>query len=234
MPRNTELADSSGDEGRRGWLAKRRRVVEHRWDTKHAPTYDEEWSDIDSTHREIIERLLESLPVTSRILDAACGTGKYWPLILGRGHRVLGTDQSRGMLERARAKFPDIPTERVALQELGFHEEFQAALCIDSIQMVPPEDWPRVLGNLRDALVPGGGLYLTLEVADAEDLEAAYSNGRAMGLPIVPGEVTDHGGYHYHPSPDQVVAWLEGAGLSIDADVSGDNFLHYLVTWHPS
>ena len=82
----------------------------------------------------------------------ACGTGKYFAMVLDAGRRVVGTDQSTGMLARARARFPAVPLERVGLQELDFEAEFDAVMCIDAMENVPPEDWPTVVGNLRRAL----------------------------------------------------------------------------------
>src|SRR5215217_6460794 len=96
-------------------------------------------------------------------LDAACGTGKYFAMVQDAGRRVVGTDQSTGMLGRARARFPAVPLERVGLQELDFAAEFDAVMCVDAMENVPPEDWPKVVGNLARALRPGGQLYLTVE-----------------------------------------------------------------------
>ena len=76
------------------------------------------------------------------MLDAACGTGKYFGMVLEAGRRVVGNDQSAGMLARARARFPAVPLERVGLQELAFNGEFDAVMCIDAMENVPPEDWP--------------------------------------------------------------------------------------------
>ena len=52
------------------------------------------------------------------MLDAACGTGKYFAMVTDGGRRVVGTDQSTGMLGRARARFPAVPLERLGLREL--------------------------------------------------------------------------------------------------------------------
>jgi hypothetical protein len=40
------------------------------------------------------------------VLDAACGTGKYWPALLAAGLQVTGVDQSAGMLAQASRKHP--------------------------------------------------------------------------------------------------------------------------------
>ena len=96
--------------------------------------------------------MIDRCPQNGRILDAACGTGKYFALVLDSGRQVLGIDQSAGMLSVARAKHPDVPTQKVGLQEM----DFDAAFCVDAMENVFPEDWAPVLSNLRRAVRPGG------------------------------------------------------------------------------
>ena len=217
---------------REEWLGERRRVTTERFDTLHAATYDQqEWAVIGPTHRRFVDQLIESCPPGGRILDAACGTGKYFGMVLDAGRRVVGTDQSAGMLAQARAKHPEVPTETVGLQELAFDGEFDAVMCVDAMENVFPEDWPPVLANLRRALRPGGHLYLTVELIDEQELERAFAEAVASGLPVVRGEHTSRGGgYHYYPLLEQVAAWVRDAGLEpVDSGV-GDDYYHLLAS----
>ena len=43
------------------------------------------------------------------------------------------------------------------------------------MENVPPEDWPTVLANLRDAARPGGVLYLTVEELTDRSVEPCIS-----------------------------------------------------------
>ena len=219
---------------RTAWLRERRQTAEERHDAIHAFTYDDQYGEIDPTHRRFVTDLLERCPAGGTVLDAACGTGKYFAMVLDSGRRVVGTDQSTGMLARARARFPAVPLERVGLQELAFDAEFDAVICIDAMENVPPEDWPRVAGNLRRAVRPGGQVYLTVEEPNQADLERAQADATASGLPVVPGEMTAEGaGYHYYPSRDQIAGWLAGAGLQVEAQEyspgDGYGYLHLLT-----
>lgn len=45
---------------------------------------------------------------------------------MASGRTVIGTDQLEGVLEVARAAHPDVPTGRMALQDLAFDETFDA------------------------------------------------------------------------------------------------------------
>lgn len=101
-------------------------MAELRYDTMFAAQYDERWGRVDPTHARMVARFLELCGEGAAILDAACGTGKYWEMVLARGCRVVGVDQSVQMLRRATEKFPGVPVRKLALQELDFHREFAA------------------------------------------------------------------------------------------------------------
>ena len=224
---------------RPAWLREQRRLTEEQDDTIYAPIYDENWSAVDPTHRRVFGRFLNLCPPHGYILDAACGTGKYWPLILASGRTVLGADQSRGMLARAHDKFPDVPVEQVGLQEMRYREAFDGAVCMDALEMVPPEDWPLVLDNLHRAVKPAGYVYFTVEIAAEEDLQNAYAKGRRSGLPVVYGEWAEEGGYHgewaqegfyhYYPAIEQVEEWVLRAHFHPIEDTAGDEYHHFLV-----
>jgi SAM-dependent methyltransferase len=219
---------------RRTWLAERRRTAEERHDAIHAFTYDEQYGEIGPVHRRFVADLLERCPPGGTVLDAACGTGKYFGMVLDAGRRVVGTDQSTGMLARARARHPQVPLERVGLQELAFAAEFDAVMCIDAMENIPPEDWPLVVANLRRALAPGGHLYLTVEQVDDEELDRVLADAVARDLPVVRGEEAGKdAGYHFYPSREQVGDWLEEGMLAVVAEgwTAGDGYgyLHLLV-----
>jgi ubiquinone/menaquinone biosynthesis C-methylase UbiE len=215
---------------RAAWLSEKRRVAEERMDTLFAPIYDDHWGGtIEPSHSAMLDDLLERLPPGGHVLDAACGTGKYWVRILASGRAVVGTDRSAGMLDRARQKYPSVPTERLNLQEIAYAGEFESIICIDSLELVPPEHWPTVLGNLRRALRPGGLLYFTVELIAPDLLQASQESARAQGLPIVPGEYAHEEGYHYYPDLDQVRTWTHDAGFAILEERTGDDYQHFLA-----
>jgi SAM-dependent methyltransferase len=158
------------------------------------------------------------------VLDAACGTGKYFPMVLASGRRLLGVDHAGVYLAVAAAKFPGVPTDKHDLQELPYQGEFDGVLCVDAMEFVPPEDWPVVLERFRRALHPGGWLYLTVELAPDDQVRAANQAARRAGLPVVDGEVIwdePDGYYHHYPAMRQVRAWLADAGFAIAEEAEG-------------
>jgi hypothetical protein len=99
-------------------------------------------------------------------------------------------------------------------------------------------------------LKPGGVLYVTLDLADANQLQAAYQRAKARGLlvvlgevvdeleaayekslgvPLVPGQLADKAVYHYYPGVEQVRIWIGQAGLAIEVEGTGDGYEHFVV-----
>ena len=204
---------------RKEWLAERRAAVRAQYD-EEAPSYDEEAVYPVPLHAAFVSRLLETCPAGGRVLDAPCGTGKYFAQVAASGRRVVGVDQSAGMLAQARAKAIAESVQQIGLQELPFKAEFDGAMTIDGMENVPPEDWPLVLANLRRALRPGGHLYLTVEEIEEAEIADALEKQSAQGLPTVHGEVIegDTAGYHFYPGRNQALTWLAESGLELVAE----------------
>ena len=204
------------------------------------------------THREYLQKFLGRLPPRSTLLSAACGAGRYDAMLLEAGHSVLGIDQSEGMLARAREHFPEVQYKKMGLQEIDFREAFDGIICMDAMEHVCPEDWPEILRGFQEALKPGGVSYFTADLGEGDDLEAAYERAKALGLPAVFGEVADKvdeayeqmkalgtvavpdeladaAVYHYHPSLEQVRAWIGQAGLAIEEEGTGNGYEHFVV-----
>jgi SAM-dependent methyltransferase len=208
---------------RTAWLRQLRRVDERQEDAL-AGDFDAQWGEIEPMHHRFVERFLSRLPPDGRVLDAACGTGKYFPMVLASGRRLVGVDHAGALLANAAAKFPQVPTAQRDLQDLPYQGEFDGVLCVDAMEFVPPEDWPPVLERFHKALRPGGWLYLTVELAPADRVRAANQAARRRGLPVVEGEVIwegPDGYYHHYPSMQQVRGWLGNLGFSIDEEAEG-------------
>jgi len=135
------------------------------------------------------------------------------------------------MLSRVRERFPNVQVEKVGLQEISRQEEFDGAICMDAMEHVSPEDWELILGNFYRALKPKGYLYFTVEIADENEIEAAFKRGQQAGIPIVYGEIPDeeNGVYHYYPSLPQVREWINEAGFRLIEETFGDLYQHFLA-----
>jgi SAM-dependent methyltransferase len=208
---------------RTAWLPELRRVNERQEDAL-AGDFDAYWGEIEPLHHSFVGRFLSRLPPGGRVLDAACGTGKYFSMVLASGRRLLGVDHAGVLLAVAATKFPQVPTQQHDLQELPYRVAFDGVLCVDAMEFVPPEDWPSVLEGFHQALRPGGWLYLTVELAPGDRVRAANQAARQRGLPVVEGEVIwegPDGYYHHYPSMGQVRTWLAAAGFAIQEEAEG-------------
>jgi SAM-dependent methyltransferase len=209
---------------REAWVRSLRRVNELQEDAL-APVFDERWGEIEDGHRAFVERFLSLLPPDGRVLDAACGTGKYFSIVLDSGRSLCGFDHSGAYLAQARAKYPSVATKKHDLQNLPYANEFDGVMCVDAMEFVPPEDWPGILTRFRRALRPEGWLYLTVELAPEAQLQALNDAARRSGHPVVEREVLGDEPegllYHHYPAMAQVRKWLTAAGFAIEEDVEG-------------
>lgn len=202
---------------RQVWLAERRAALVDVYDAEAAAYGDgpQPWD----MRRAWVARMLGLIPPGGTVLDAPCGTGKYFAMLAAAGHRVAGADQSAGMLARARARARGIAfsLQRTSLQDLAYAGRFDAVLTIEAMQHIPPEDWPGVLANLRRAVRPGGLVYLTVQDLHQHHIQRAFETLRTRGLPAVRGELAegDTPGYRYFADCDRAVAWFGQQGLAI-------------------
>jgi 2-polyprenyl-3-methyl-5-hydroxy-6-metoxy-1,4-benzoquinol methylase len=162
------VSEEVSPEGRRAFITERRRASVYRFDTLHSPDYDENWGAISASHAAFVARLTAVIRPGGEVLDAACGTGKYWPALLAAGLRITGVDQSAGMLAQARRKHPGVQARVLALQDLAGAADllgrFDGLLCVDALENVAPEDWPLAVAGLAAAMKPGTPAYVTVEV----------------------------------------------------------------------
>lgn len=63
---------------------------------RRGSTYDDGYDPITIFHRRFVDRLIETTPEGGTLLDAPCGTGPYFDMILAAGRQVVGADQSAG------------------------------------------------------------------------------------------------------------------------------------------
>lgn len=116
-----------------------------------------------------------ALPAGARVLDLGCGTGlPTAKQLTDAGLRVTGVDFSSGMLARARAHVPDA---EFVLADIGDLAEdgplasgaFAAAAAFFTLLMLPRREIPPTLRAIRELLVPGGLLALSMVEADVDD-----------------------------------------------------------------
>lgn len=220
----------SVNQERLDWLLDKRVEVVDRYDRVFASDYDLRFPKLGETHAEFVRMIANTLDEDSWVLDVGCGTGKHWRAIFVSGARIIGVDNSAQMLQRAKEKYPYVTTHLQSAQELDVSEKFDAVMFVDVFELVPPEDWPVVLSNLRSAVSVGGMLYFTVPERPAEaELEQSLHLSRQRGIPAVMGELAHGLSYEFFPTDEQIESWLGETTFVLTKSQTGDGYRHYLV-----
>ena len=170
------LLSSDAPEARRARVAEIRGLVETGGGAElDAPVYGAEhdvaggyrlWSEtydaplrLFGLEEPVMHRLFASLP-SSRVLDAACGTGRHSAYLAGRGHRIVGVDRSPEMLEQARQKIPAGDFREGDLDALPLDaESVDAVVCALALVHLP--DVTAAVGELARVVRPGGRVIVS-------------------------------------------------------------------------
>ena len=128
-------------------------------------------------------RLLRQISPTSRVLDAACGTGVDSAALARRGFTVWAADGSEGMVAAAAARFQ---REHLAIPLLHSNwadlpaatgERFDAVLCVGNslVHAAGRDAMVRALTGLRQMARPGGHV-----VVDSRNWEKLHADRRIV------------------------------------------------------
>lgn len=173
--------------------------------------YDDQWQALAATGADVHGEagLVAALVGPSgRVLDAGCGTGRVAIELARRGYGTVGIDVDPALLDRARAKAPDLDWELgdlATLPDTTAPGPFAAAVLAGNVMIfVARGTEAAVLANVSARLAPGGlaiaGFQLTGRLALADYDAAAVAAG------LVPVErfatwdrqpFTGHGGGDY-------------------------------------
>ena len=120
-----------------------------------AETYDTTPNAVVRFDERITPRDVEPRP-GERILDAGCGTGRYFPKLIAARSRVTGMDFSAGMLRVARQNHPAVPLVVAELQRSWPFPDgtFDAVLC--ALVGEHLDDLAIVFEEMHRVLVPSG------------------------------------------------------------------------------
>jgi SAM-dependent methyltransferase len=106
-----------------------------------------------------LERLALNLGLVGRrVLDIACGTGKSFLPLLGRGYEVSACDISPAMVHQARLKAPEADVFVADMRSLGSVGSFDLVTCLDDAlnYLTDEEEMLMALRGVRENLAPCG------------------------------------------------------------------------------
>lgn len=126
---------------------------------RNADRFEEGTRDHDVSQN--LDALIAALPgpPPQRILELGCGPGRDLLAFTARGHTPIGLDGCARFVEMARAATGCEVWHQDFLALALPAAHFDGVFANASLFHVPGAHLPRVLGELRDTLVPGGALF---------------------------------------------------------------------------
>ena len=127
-------------------------------------TIAEEYSCARTTPWPEVLEFVDKLPPRSTVLDAGCGRGRHTTRLVERGHRVVGVDASRKLLEIAHRQLASAGFGLGDVCRLPFHDEtFTAAIVVAVIHHLASErDRIQALREVARVLRPGSSALVTV------------------------------------------------------------------------
>jgi len=125
----------------------------------------------------------------SSILDVGCGTGHHTALLSQKGYNVIGIDNSKDMILRARQNYPNYNFEvgNVLNNDIFAPNKFTHILCL-YFTIYYIEDKDIFFKNVYNWLLPGG--YFIIHLVDRERFDPILPPGNPIML-ISPQKYSD-------------------------------------------
>jgi SAM-dependent methyltransferase len=162
----TVMSNEPGSEVSPRWVTWRQKV--------DLDEYDQRWEAMvergEQVHGEMdfVDRCLHG--AKADILDAGCGTGRLAIEASSRGHRCVGVDLDRDMIERARVKAPHITWLHADLAEIHLEQSFDVVVMAGNIPLFcAPGTQQAIIKSLASHLRPGGLLICGFSIEKRRD-----------------------------------------------------------------
>ncbi len=145
-----------------------------------------------------------------RVLELGCGAGNIAGWLVDRGFDVTGIDISPTAIAWATERA--IPGARFMIGDLVANIPGEFDLVIDGhcLHCIIGDDRARLLANVRDALVPGGSLFVATMCG-----EITLPALRACFDPVTRCQVVDGVARRFIGDADELLAELRAAGFDI-------------------
>ncbi|HEX3984464.1 MAG TPA: class I SAM-dependent methyltransferase [Acidisoma sp.] len=118
-----------------------------------------------------LQALVRRYFTTGPTADIGCGSGRDAAWLAAEGFPTTGFDASAGLLAEAARRHPDVTFRQAELPDLAGIAEgsFTNVLCETVIMHLPREAIAPAVARMVALLAPGGVLYLSWRVTEAED-----------------------------------------------------------------
>ena len=160
------------------------------------------------------DRLLtvSDLPVSGRVLDAGCGSGRFSRYFSGRGYQVAALDISAEMLRTARERDPNACYLQADIDALPVRAQSFDVIW-SNLALQWSADLRKALGQLCLALNPGGSLrFSTVAAGSLPEVNQAWQavdNTTHVNRFLSVAEITRAAeGYNIRLHSEQIILWF--------------------------
>ncbi|MEV0780381.1 class I SAM-dependent methyltransferase [Streptomyces sp. NPDC050433] len=134
------------------------------------------------TEREELRRLLtvvDELPIGGDVLELACGTGRWTPMLAARARSVTAVDVAAEVLALARARtpFPHVHFLQADVFEWQPPRRYDTVFFAFWLSHVPPARLPDFWNTVASMLAPGGRAVFVDDGPDAVASEEVLAEG---------------------------------------------------------
>lgn len=151
---------------------------------------------IDADMSLLHNQFLARLPTGGSILDAGCGAGRDLKVFIDRGYQACGIDASTSLVEIAK-QYSGANCTVGRIEEIADISRFDGIWACASLLHLPKVDIELVLHRFRNALVPGGTLFASVQEGVGE-------------------QTAPDGRFFAHYQLDEFAKAVEAADFSVD------------------
>lgn len=142
------------------------------------------------------------------VADLGCGPGHITAHLQQLGVSAFGIDLSPKMIDVARHSYPGLRFETGSMTDLRLVDASVAGLLsFWSLVHTPDDELPAIFARFRRVLRPGGPLLVGFHAGEGSRLKTEGYGGHPMKV------------YVHRRQPGQVAAWLDAAGLTVEAQL---------------
>jgi SAM-dependent methyltransferase len=177
-----------------------------------APDYDDAYLGKDW------DRCIDELPITGDVLEVACGTGHWTPLLAARARSVTAVDAAPEVLALARRRVRGLPVEFIQADVFAWQppRRYDTVFFAFWLTHVPPARFAAFWSTVGTALAPGGRACFI----DSSSRERAGEDVVAdQATPAVwrqLGDGSEHRVVKVFYTPDELTARLAELGWSAE------------------
>ena len=176
----------------------------------HAPDYDDAYLGRDW------DRCIDELPISGAVLELACGTGHWTPLLAARARSVTAVDAAPEMLALARERARGLPVEFIQADVFAWQppRRYDTVFFAFWLTHVPPTRFAAFWSMVGMALASGGRVCF---VDDSDRERAGERVAPDQATPAVwrrLGDGSEHRVVKVYYSPAELAARLAELGWS--------------------